>query len=205
MSSRFITNATDAPTDNFKINTNGQLEKLFGDFLEDLHIWIDEERDRLNLPAFQWFLYDALASGEALNADFEGQTWTVDPSGADTQRVKYTPHTGIRISGVNTFTSGDPTKLDGFDAAIRNYTQDIASGLIPILSRYGGMRSTPDVSGALSLFFYITDQDEFGTQFFPQTSGNNFFPTQKEMADNVVFNMGNSTQTLLNKCHNLRK
>jgi len=56
MSPRFITNATDSPTDNFKINVNKKLKKPFGDFLEDIHIWVDEERTRLNLPDFQWFL-----------------------------------------------------------------------------------------------------------------------------------------------------
>jgi len=196
MPSRFITNTTDSTTDNFKINVNEELVKPYGDFIEDLHIWVDEERSRLGLDAFVWFLYDSFDGGD-LNANFEGQSWSADPVDSDTQRVLYTPHTGIRDSnGKNIFTEGNPSKVVGFEAKIRNYTQDIASGLIPVLAMYNGMRQEADVKGAVKthLFYPLSSVD---SNFNTATSGSFFPPFQGFSADHIAYRMGHSAHTVV--------
>lgn len=128
MSFQYISNEDDIPSDNFKININGELAKPYGNFIEEIMVWIDNERARLSIDPFDWHIYDKYtpveSGGIGLHDDFEGNAWEAD-SDEDVQRVLLTP-------------SLTQTKVSGYYAPIRNYVGDLASGLYPVVARYGG-------------------------------------------------------------------
>jgi len=115
--------------DAFKIQKDCVLEEAFGVFVEEVMAHINDERNKLGLPKFQFFIYDIYITPEdpqqiktAADKSWRGEPWEIEDiinnplNPGDTQRLPFTPAFG-------------GNQLNGFDSFIRNYITDIRDSL----------------------------------------------------------------------------
>lgn len=190
------------PNDNFKIQQDNFLSKPIGRFVEEIMYWANQERCRLGMTPWTYYLYDEYTpppSGEPDESLHDG--WTPEsgqPSGEDpdTQRISFTP--GIsggpsgflddgtqaclpEVTGSGVYLSN----LVGYYAFLANYVTDIVDSFI------GADPSGNPLSHKQGLFQNIYADFEDSVQHFVPSPRTNFITlgNQDEPEFDVDLNM----------------